>query len=203
MVNCFLEPNKAVPTVNHKSLRARNTGHCRTGSVVDVAATSFPVTDQCSGFFLPLVHPSVSVLRFLLSNVPGQPVPTACDHSHGNGTPQQAHVCSRFLHYWTSLCTVMYCPDTRSVFTAPPGAKVSDSVDMWIPVTPPHRNEKAPPRVSTQQSEFTGFGAKYGPHMLSLSSLDSCVKRAKISLSEKSWVSHDQELGSFQRQSDT
>ena len=60
------------------------------------------MTDECSGLFLPLVHPSVC------------------------GTLQQAHACSRFLNYWTALCTVMYCPDTRSVFTAPLGAKVND-----------------------------------------------------------------------------
>ena len=80
--------------------------HCRTGSVADVAATGFPVTDECSGLFLPLVHPSVSVLGLsstcccpgeeggltvmsacLLSNVPGWPVPTACDHSQGWHSP--------------------------------------------------------------------------------------------------------------------
>ena len=42
------------------------------------------------------------------------------------GTPQQAHACSGSFHHWTSLCTVTDCPDTHRVFTAPPGAKVSD-----------------------------------------------------------------------------
>ena len=42
--------------------------------------------------------------------------------------------------------------------------------------------------------EFTGFGAQYGPRLLSLSSLDSRVKRARTSLSEKTWLFHDQEL---------
>ena len=107
--------------------------HCRAGSVVDVAATGFDVTDECSG----LVHPSVSVL--VLSSTcccpwrgtrsyrhvclpPLERAGLACSYCMRSqprgGTPQQAHACSRFLHYGTSLCTVMYCPDTRSVFTA-------------------------------------------------------------------------------------
>ena len=40
----------------------RAPSHCRTGSFVDVTATGFPVTDECSRWFLPSVHPSVSVL---------------------------------------------------------------------------------------------------------------------------------------------
>ena len=119
--------------------------HCRAGLVVDVAATGFPVTDECSGLFLPLVHPSVSVLGSSSTCCcpwrgtrsyrhvclpPLERAGLACSNCMRSqprgGTPQQAHACSRFLHYWTSLCTVMSCPDTRSVFTAPPGAKVGD-----------------------------------------------------------------------------
>ena len=47
--------------------------------------------------------------------------------------------------------------------------------------------------------EFTGFGAQYGPQLVSLQSLDSYVKRAKVSSSDKSWLFHDQELGSVHR----
>ena len=54
-------------------------------------------------------------------------------------------------------------------------------------------------RVSKERPpEFTGFGTQYGPRLLSLSSLDSCVKRVKTSLSDKPWLSHDQELGTLQ-----
>ena len=61
----------------------------------------------------------------LFSYVPGWSAPTACDHSQGAGTSQQAHACSRWSLHWTSLCTVMNCPDT-ACFSSPLGAKVSD-----------------------------------------------------------------------------
>ena len=41
------------------------------------------------------------------------------------GTPQQAHACSRSFRHWTSLCTVIDCPDTQRILP-PPGAKLSD-----------------------------------------------------------------------------
>ena len=31
------------------------------------------------------------------------------------GTPQQAHACSRSSRHWTSLCTVIDCPDTQRI----------------------------------------------------------------------------------------
>ena len=55
-------------------------------------------------------------------------------------------------------------------------------------------------RVSTEISlESTGFGAQNGPQLHSLPSIDSCVKRAKLSSSVKSWFVHDQGLGSVHR----
>ena len=70
--------------------------HCRTGSVVDVAATGFPVTDECSGLFLPLVHPSVSVLG--LSS-------TCC--CPWRGTRSYRHVCLPPLERAGLACS--YC----------------------------------------------------------------------------------------------
>ena len=50
-------------------------------------------------------------------------------------------------------------------------------------------------KVSTEISlESTGFGAQICPQLLSLPSLDSCVKREKVSSSDKSWFFHDQGL---------
>ena len=107
--------------------------HCRAGSVVDVAATGFPVTDECSGLFPPLVHPSVSVfiINLLLPLERNEVLPSCPSASSRTcwvslpyfmrsqprgGTPQQAHACSRFLHYWTSLCTHVLSRHTQRVY---------------------------------------------------------------------------------------
>ena len=54
-----------------------------------------------------------------------KPVPTACDHSQGWHSPRSSRM-QRVLSSMDNLCTVMDCPDTHSVFTAPPGTKVSN-----------------------------------------------------------------------------
>ena len=56
-----------------------------------------------------------------------------------------------------------------------------------------HKKSPQPSSVCLKVSkgiplQFTGFGAQYGPQLLSLPSLDSCVKRAKVSASDKSWL---------------
>ena len=53
----------------------------------------------------------------------------ACSHRMRSwprgGTPRQALAHSKFSLHSTSTVMVMYCPDTHSVFTAPPGAILS------------------------------------------------------------------------------
>ena len=43
----------------------------------------------------------------------------ACSHCMRSqprcGTPQQAHACSRSFRHWTSLCTVIDCPNTQRI----------------------------------------------------------------------------------------
>ena len=57
----------------------------------------------------------------LLSNVPGWPVFTACDHSQGVAVPNRLTQAAGSFIPGRPLCTVMDCLDTHSVFDRPAG----------------------------------------------------------------------------------
>ena len=109
--------------------------HCDTGSVVDVTAIGFPVTDECSRLCLPQqaslpLGYTLGEDRSLTRHVCLPPVERArlacsyCMRSQPRGgTPQQAHACSGSLHHWTSLSTVMYCRRHTQRVYRPAGRK--------------------------------------------------------------------------------
>ena len=139
--------------------------HRRAGSAVDVTATGFPVTSTisaslcvCAWFVINLLLPlenealpsclpassrTCQVSLFLLHAITAKGW-----HS------QKAHACSGSLHHWTSLCTVMYCPDTHSVFAAPPGAKASD-VQFGRHVVPCHSPSTSARSAQSRRSNVT------------------------------------------------
>ena len=116
----------------------RAPSHCRTGSVVDVTATSLPVTDECSRsdyrnrFPCDFNHQYILLCLYLVHD---QLLPLERNEALPSCLPASSRTCQDSLFPphaitakgWHSqqahgTSTVRCRPDTHSVFTAPPEA---------------------------------------------------------------------------------